>query len=160
MLYGECPVCYNTMELSLLVCGHAFCRGCIHQWHSKCQTCPCCKQPTLMECQNFELDDHVTIVDLSIGTPIGVVVRQHKSGNLCITSIKKAAQFYKSGCKRGTIVEELNGLKYDPQSFVNALQFAKEKEQVVYLTMQKCRFNKGHLLWRGVLETFRKNMQV
>ena len=154
MSYGECAICYNYMELTPLVCGHAFCRGCIHQWYIKKKSCAYCKQPTLINSHCFQKDYCTKILDLSSGTSIGVTVQQQKNGNLRIKSVKKNGQFHKSGYKRGLIIEELNGLKYDVNSFIKALEFANEKKQNVYLTMQSNRYNKGQRLWKSVLKIF------
>ena len=158
MSYGECAICYNYMELASLICGHAFCRGCIHQWHVKKNLCAYCKQPMLINTHLFQKDERTTILDLSSGTSIGVTVQQHKDGDLRVKSVKKNSQFHKSGCKRGSIIEELNGLKYDLNSFIKALEFANEKKQVVYLTMQSNQDNKGQRLWKSVLKMFRKKL--
>ena len=40
-----CPICRQMMVSSLtLVCGHSFCRSCIHEWKTKSPSCPLCRQ--------------------------------------------------------------------------------------------------------------------
>jgi len=43
----ECAVCYETCPGLKLVCGHAFCRGCVKQWIMKGTGagCPMCRRP-------------------------------------------------------------------------------------------------------------------
>eukprot|EP01088_Endostelium_zonatum_P002016 TRINITY_DN1243_c0_g1_i1.p1 TRINITY_DN1243_c0_g1~~TRINITY_DN1243_c0_g1_i1.p1 ORF type:complete len:779 (-),score=127.17 TRINITY_DN1243_c0_g1_i1:343-2679(-) len=40
-----CPICRLMMVSSLtLVCGHSFCRSCIHEWKTKSPSCPLCRE--------------------------------------------------------------------------------------------------------------------
>lgn len=43
----ECAVCYETRPGLTLVCGHAFCHGCVKQWVTKGTGtgCPMCRRP-------------------------------------------------------------------------------------------------------------------
>ncbi|CAF0786361.1 unnamed protein product [Adineta ricciae] len=48
----KCIICKQPLQspVSLLVCNHTFCKGCIEVWLRQQQTCPTCRQPTVNSC--------------------------------------------------------------------------------------------------------------
>jgi hypothetical protein len=45
-LVAECPVCLETMALSVIVpCGHLCCHNCIRAWDEVVNACPLCREP-------------------------------------------------------------------------------------------------------------------
>ena len=147
------------MNLSPLICGHSFCHGCILQWHVRKQSCPLCKKPTLMSIENksYENVEQISIVDLSQGT-LGITVYQNKSGHLCVKDVKQNGQFYKHGFKKGSIIKEMNGLIYNYESFIKAVEFAHVQKQAVHILIPEKQKPKIRGAWKRVFETIKENI--
>lgn len=79
---NECPICFETRNLSSLSCSHSFCRRCITRWRI---SCPMCRSP--IEATTFDIStNNLTLKDsdprrlnISIQSPKGTSLPIQKS---------------------------------------------------------------------------------
>lgn len=141
---GECIVCFNATNDTLVPCDHRVCKRCATIWFQTQHTCPVCRGFIASipgQCYEKGL---IVLPIFRIVSHIGVTLRSTARG-VRVVRMNKAKLAYECGLRIGDVITHINGIQVTEQSAaVTIIEYAKENMITLYLRIRKrhrlCKF--------------------
>lgn len=150
---NECHICFQekgTDDLNFLVCGHFFCRKCIHEWTSVSTTCPLCRKFMCVSSEHFSQNENdsqneqtYTIhLNHRSGKFAGITVYEKGGNEICIKKIDTRDCFFVAGIRKGDVIRKINGQKIKThQQCIGVIEQIGEQINDLYVTIRRSPFS-------------------
>ena len=131
----ECAVCFRDTAHRIVPCGHVVCAECALRWSEKRSTCPCCRQPMLLDDDSPACDD-VLVVRLISGSHFGITVADHPRGGVRVVATHAQALMSAHGVRPGDVITHIDRVRVeDHASAIRTLETARTASvPVVHIT--------------------------